>query len=216
MRYKYHIKMITVMIFIILTFSGCKTDKITIDNMENLLMSQLDWKADDYLASLEKKQEDIITMKNLQYGNFSSKDEDEVLVLFHVSAPHVGGLDRSIAAIYNRDTLKIKSQKSFCADHVNIYFFPSESVYGKDYILYIGNTIYQGIPSYTIGLYEIQDGEWVTRPITDKDLNSTLSYSVTNNTLLNVMEIDYDEYMKPLYQYKYTLYWDGIAGKFIE
>lgn len=134
-------------------------------------------------------------------------------MLFHIS-PHLGGRDHTIAAIYDRDTLNIKTQISLYADRVSVYILPY--VNGKDNILYVGNTVYQGVPAYSIELYHIQDNEWITSPISDYDLDSNYVYAVTDNALLHIIEITYDEYMNVSYKYKYTLYWDSHAGKFID
>lgn len=212
MKYKKFIEKIIILLFISIIFSGCKSDERLLEDLEYSLLSQLDWQADDYLSSLEEGEEDIITIKDIHYGNFSSMDEDELLVLFYVSSPHAGGSDRTIIAIYNKDTLNIKTQKTLAADSVSVYILPSRN--GKDYILYIGNTIYQGVPAYSIELFIIQDNEWSTLPVSDYSMDNDLAYTVADNRLLHIMEIHYDEYINPLYQYKYTLYWDDVLGKF--
>jgi hypothetical protein len=205
--------MLIMVICVFLNFSACKAEEENYEYIEDLLLSQLDWKSDDYLSSLEEGQEDIITIKNIHYGNFSSMDKDELLVLFHI-APHLGGRDHTIAAIYDRATLNIKTQKSLYSDRVSIYVLPY--INGRDNILYISNTVYQGVPSYRIELYQIQDNEWLTSPISDYDIDNNNVYAVTDNTLLHIIEINYDEYMSASYKYKYTLYWDSNAGKFID
>lgn len=209
---KYIIKLI--MVFILLTFSGCKPKENSFEDIEKLLLSQIDWKADDFLSSLEEKPEDLISIKEIYYGNFIDEDEEDLLVLFHVSHADIGGRDHYITAVYNKDTLGIKTQISILQDHVSIYILPYEN--GKDYILAVSNTVYQGVPAYSAELYQIQNNEWVLLPVSDYNPDGNYIYAVTDNSLLHIVEISYGEHMEISYSYMSTLYWDSYSGKFTD
>lgn len=211
----YTAKLLLMLIFSFLALSGCKPKEGNFKHTEELLLSQLDWKADDFLSSLDdEKQKNIISIKNIYYGDFIDDDKEDLLVLFHVSHDDIGGRDHYIAAIYGKDNLNIKSQISLPEDNVSIYILPYEN--GNDYILYVGNTVYQGVPAYTAQLYQIQDNEWVSIPISDYNQDVSYMYAVTDNSLLHIVEINFDEHMEISYSYMSTLYWDSYSGKFID
>lgn len=87
---------------------------------------------------------------------------------------------------------------------------------GKDYILCVGNTVYQGIPAYTAQLYQIQDNNWASIPISNYNQDDSYIYAVTDNSLLHIVEIKFDDHMEISYNYMSTLYWDSFSGKFVD
>jgi hypothetical protein len=199
-------------ILLIISWAGCITRRQKPDQLEEKLLSQIDWKADDYLASADEDQKDILSFKSLCYGSFTDSSSSELLALFHASSPHVGGLDRTIAAVYDKETMLIKTQETFAADQVSLYLFSDIS--GKDNILFIGETTNQGLSSYHIELVEVRENEWVSKPISDEQFEDNYTYAVANNELLHVFSLSYNEFKKPSFQYKYTLFWDENEGKF--
>ncbi|CRZ34737.1 hypothetical protein DFR55_10533 [Herbinix hemicellulosilytica] len=211
---KYFI-LFSIFIIILLSLYGCKKKSENIEPIEDLLLSQLDWKADDFLSFLDdEKQKNIISIKNIYYGDFTDDDEEDLLVLFHVSHDDIGGRDHYIAAVYNRKSLDIRTQQTILSENVSIYVLPYEN--GKDYILCVGNTVYQGIPAYTAQLYQIQDNNWASIPISNYNQDDSYIYAVTDNSLLHIVEIKFDDHMEISYNYMSTLYWDSFSGKFVD
>lgn len=207
----------------ILIFSGCNKQTSNI-HLENQLISQIDKNADDYLANWDPDNytdpigedwHDLISMKSLHYGNFTSSESLEILVLFHVDAQHVAGLDRTIALIVDADTLNHKTQRSFAADSVSIRLLPDSS--GKENILAIMSTTNQGMNTYTAELFEVPDNEWITKPVFDEVFKDTFSFSLASDGTLQVFNVQYKQFPKPIptYEYQYALFWNPEKAKFI-
>jgi hypothetical protein len=199
-------------LFILLLLTGCSKKEGKRCNIEEYLISQIDWQADDYLASLGEDEQNIISLKSLSYGSFTGDNTSEILCLFHIDAPHTGGMDRTIAAIYDEDSLKYITKKTFMADDVSLYLF--HDILGKTNILYIGETVYQGIASHQIDLIEIQNNDWVSKKISDIPLEDSDTFAVSSDKYLHVFQIEYNENMEMELHYKYTLTWDAANGRF--
>ncbi len=211
-NHKYFSMLVLTLVFMLILL-GCTTTKSEYSQLEEQLIIQINWDADDYLASVEDDSEDIISLRSIYYGSFSDENSSELMALFKVISPHIGGLDRTIAAIYDRDSLKIKSQKSFAADQVSVYLFSSASQ--KNNILFIGETTYQGVSNSQIELYEIVQEKWVSKSVSDVNFEDNYSYAVTDKKLLHVFNTIYDNNMKPTDNYMMTLFWSEQESKFV-
>jgi len=215
----------------LMLFSSCnaatKTNisKDTPSTIEEKLISQIDWTLDDYLDSIDSDQaakSDLLTLKSLTQGHFSSNTANELLALFHVDAVHGAGLDRTIAAIYDRASLKIKTQHSFGADKVSLYILPGNSQ--GDSLLFIGCTTNQGESAYNINWFEIQDEEWMSKQIDDlKNQDQSQNYCYTfasgaEDAYITVFTLNYPYFpdKTPALNYVYSLYWNRLSQTFIK
>lgn len=108
-------------------------------------------------------QEDLV-IDRIYHGHFSQKDMDEILVLCKIqNTPHVAGLDKTVAILLETDSLEQIAYKEFHADHVTIDCVRTST--GQSKILFIGTTIYQGILTQEIQLWDIRDSQWTEIPI---------------------------------------------------
>jgi len=195
-----------------LFFVACENEKVEDslfnyewDNIENHLISQINWNLDDYLAYLNPSTDrDIITLKEIKKGNYTNINSNELFITFHVDAVHSAGLDRTIAVIYNANSLELITQKTFVADTVYLHILPSESTH----ILFIGDVTYQGLSTYKANLFELYGNQWVEKTI-DESFESTenLYYSFTNGNILHVFTLNYDEKFHPTFIYEDELIW---------
>lgn len=108
-------------------------------------------------------QEDVV-IEQIYHSHFSSKDVEEIFVLCKIlNAPHVAGLDKTVALLLEDDSLEQIAYREFNADNVEIDYIPTSN--GKNKILYIGTTTYQGISTQEIQLLDVQNNEWIDTPI---------------------------------------------------
>ena len=145
------------------------------------LRMQIDPYKDEYLTDFLVNEYagdylDLMTADGYDFGRFTGTGRWETFVVFSVdTAFHSAGFDRKIAAVYDRETDEIITQKSFGRDKVDLYLlhcYPEpegdENLFDRQtntYILFIGMDIWQGNYSYEIGFYSIENGEWVLLPL---------------------------------------------------
>ena len=207
------------------TATKTSTTTDTLSDIEEKLKSQIDWTLDDYLVSMNSDQaaeSDLLTLKSLTPGHYSSHTSDELLALFQVDTVHVAGLDRTIAAIYDRTSMEIKTQHSFVADKVSLYVLLGSSQ--GDSFLFIGCTTNQGESTYDIDWLEIQGGEWVSKAIEDvqnQDQNQNYCYTFASgaeDAYITVFTLSYPDFpiKTPALDYKYSLYWDRSSQIFVK
>src|SRR5690554_3560537 len=135
--------LLIVVVFTLLT--SCSTMRpVEFEQISEELMIQIARDQDDYLSAMKDKNiSELLTFHSITYGSFTESDSSEMLVLFKVKdVPHVGGLDRTIAAIYDANTYLLKSQKTFVADYVSLQLLTDKNQ--RKNILYIGSVTYQG------------------------------------------------------------------------
>lgn len=176
--------------------------------LSDRLQAQIDRSQDDYLSSeSEKSLNELIRLDSISYGSFTDVGAHEILVLFKVTdIPHAGGLDRTIAVIYDADTYKLKNQKTFVADNVFIQLL--ENADQRNSILYIGTVTYQGYTTYYIELLQVERDGWLSKDISQERFADNYAFFFSNN-IIQVFELTYSNY-KPIYNNKYALYWDGL------
>lgn len=176
------------------------------------LQNQIDREQDDYLtAESDKHLDELIKLDSITYGSFTDLEASEILVLFKFKdIPHVGGLDRTIAAIYDADTYKIKNQKTFIADNVFIQLLENYNQCAS--ILYIGTVTYQGFTNYDIQLLQVNIDGWIPKDVSSEKFTNDYAFFYSD-TVLQVFELSYCNY-NPIYKYKYALYWDGSEALF--
>lgn len=203
--------LLIVVVFALLT--SCSTMRpVEFEKISEDLMVQIDRIQDDYLSAMnDKKISELLTFYSITHGSFTENDSSELLVLFKVKdVPHAGGLDRTIAAVYDADTYLLKSQKTFMADHVSIQLLTGENQ--RKYILYIGSVTYQGYTTYSIELFEIEKDGWHSKAVSSETFTENEAFAFTNDTL-QVFNLSYID-NAPVYDYKYTLYWDSVEATF--
>jgi hypothetical protein len=203
--------LLIVVVFALLT--SCSTMRpVEFEQISDELMQQIDRDQDDYLSAMKDKNiSELLTFHSITHGSFTESGSSELLVLFKVKdVPHAGGLDRTIAAVYDADTYLLKSQKTFMADHVSIQLLTGENQ--RKYILYIGSVTYQGYTTYSIELFEIEKDGWHSKAVSSETFTENEAFAFTNDTL-QVFNLSYID-NAPVYDYKYTLYWDSVEATF--
>ncbi len=203
--------LLIVMVLVLLT--GCSTKRpVEFEQISEELMMQIERDQDDYLSAMkDEEMSEFLTFHSITYGSFTENGSSELLVLFKVNdVPHVGGLDRTIAAIYDANTYLLKSQKTFVADYVSIQLLTNENQ--RTNILYIGSVTYQGYTSYSIELFEIEKDRWLSNAISSETFAENDAYAFTDDTL-QVFNLSFSDH-EPIYDHKYTLYWDSKEATF--
>lgn len=145
-----------------------------------------------------------IYVDSILYGNFSQLEETEMLAFCKFkNNVHVAGFDRTLAIVFASDTMEVIAYKNFGADEVALRPLPTEK---ESKILFLGRTTYQDITTQYIGLYDIQDNEWVEIPLDGVVLQEDeLCYITDDNRL--IVETQWDEQ---------TIYvWDEQTAQFI-
>jgi hypothetical protein len=81
------------------------------ENIETKLKAQINKAEDDYLSELSDEEVGtVLRMQSIHKGSFTETGDSEILAVFRVlSTPHAAGLNRTIAAVYDADTLIIKN-----------------------------------------------------------------------------------------------------------
>lgn len=203
--------LLIVVVFTLLT--SCSTMRpVEFEQISEELMIQIARDQDDYLSAMKDKNiSELLTFHSITYGSFTESDSSEMLVLFKVKdVPHVGGLDRTIAAIYDANTYLLKSQKTFVADYVSLQLLTDKNQ--RKNILYIGSVTYQGYTAYSMELFEIEGDRWLSKAISSEAFMENDAYAYTNE-ILQVFDLSYSDHT-PVYDYKYTLYWDSTEATF--
>lgn len=206
------LSIIIVSVFIVVLCCNCSKKEQAKFTLEDQLLSQIEKESDEYLSSLEDNLLDILTLKSISYGNFTNSNTSELLALIGVDSPHVGGLERTIVAIYNQNTKKLITQKTFIADHVSFYFF--DTVTNKTNLLCIMNSMNQGISSSQIQLFEIEENTWIEKEIPQLSTNDDSFYSVSGGVYLHIFERKLESLRQGGFQYLKTLTWDSNSGNF--
>lgn len=199
-------------ICIVFILSGCSTNQsetLTTEDIAKTLISQINPQLDEnYDVSQD------IELISIRYGSFTQKDANELLAEFrYVSSPHVAGLERTIAAIYSADTLKIISHKVFAADKVSINLLPTES--GRKYILYLGESTSQGLTTQVVRVLKINGGTW-SETFTDKVLpDDGCHYVFTSDSELLKVKLKAMQSMADYNEIIASLKWDMEKESFV-
>lgn len=123
------------------------------DIESRLFIEKLDKDSDETIRYVHQDSPGNITVDRIYDGYFTDSGSPELLVIFKLlKVPHAGGLDCSVAAVYDRETLDIISQKTFPYDECKFTILTDDKQ--KSYLLFIGSTSYQGNSQYTLGLWK--------------------------------------------------------------
>lgn len=151
-------------LFVLISTSACATSK----NSANVdMLSELsNWIIDKVIENYNEGDisEFDITIERIYFGSFSQDDAEEILVLCKIlNMPHVAGLDKTVAILLTSDSLEVVAYEEFSADKVVINYIQSSK--GKDKIVILETTTYQGISTQEVQLMDVQDCQWVEIPI---------------------------------------------------
>lgn len=132
------------------------TDIVTINGItvnRKKLIGNLDKITDETVNYVYNQSPDNITIGNVYEGRFSDAGKPELLVIFKLlGMPHAGGLDCSVVALYDKNTLELVSQKTFPYDDCRFTVHKDNKL--KGYLLLVGSTTYQGRSQYVLQLYK--------------------------------------------------------------
>ncbi len=184
---------------------------------DDVLISQIDLEADDFLSTFESPIDAYAAMSitNVLYDGFSSEFANEFLVDISVAgAPHVFGLDRRIIAIFDNTTHTITAQISVGLDYVETSTLPRE---GKSsLVLTNGFMVNQGYFTFSPNAYEIVDGKFAQVQLFDDGKYSEIPYSnyasFYDNGIMKIYEIEYFEFDEPSFILEEALLWDYQEG----
>ncbi|MDD2401599.1 MAG: M56 family metallopeptidase [Clostridia bacterium] len=190
-------------------------DKKPIDNQ--LLIDKLDKVSDETIKDYYELSPHNITVANTYEGNFTDSGNQELLVIFKLlNMPHAGGLDCSVVATYDKSTCNIISQKTFSADKCNFDILTDDN--NRSYLLFVGNTTYQGYSSYSLGLWKIEK-EWeMLYPDSSTNDKEEKKYELIEDGVVAVSRpikksrIGDTIQQEVKWQHAYNLVWSSMAG----
>lgn len=138
------------------TPQNTEADTVTINGITvncKKLINNLDKTTDETVNYVYSQSPDNIKIGNVYEGSFSDTGKPELLVIFKLfGMPHAGGLDCSVAALYDKNTLELISQKTFPYDDCS--FTVHRDNKQKGYLLFVGSTTYQGRSQYFLQLFK--------------------------------------------------------------
>lgn len=133
------------------TAAPADADTKAYDN--NMLVERLDKASDETISYVYGHSPDNIKVDRIYGGDFTGAGKNELLVIFKLlDLPHAGGLDCSVAAVYDRETLGLIAQKTFPADECRFDVVRDNK--GRGYLLYSGTTTYQGNSAHALQLFK--------------------------------------------------------------
>jgi hypothetical protein len=123
-----------------------------IDNQ--VLIEKLDKQSDESIKYVYELSPDNIVVGSIYKGDFTGSGKQELLVIFKLlNTPHAGGLDCSVAAVYDQSTFELISQKTFPSDECNFRILTDNK--NRGYLLFSGSSTYQGYTSYKLELWKM-------------------------------------------------------------
>lgn len=133
--------------------------------LNEILIDKLDKQTDEIIRFVYEQSHENIVVDKVYKGSFSGKGNKEILAVFKLlHMPHAGGLDASVAALFDEKSLDIISQKIFQFDECKFYILKDDD--DISYPLFFGSVTYQGYSNYTLGVWQVS-----------KDWTSLLPYS---------------------------------------
>lgn len=176
------------------------------------LIDRLD-KSDESAKYVYDKSPDNIKVGTIFEGSFSGAGKKELLVIFKfLEMPHAGGLDYSVAAIFDRNTLNRLSQKAFVTDEAQFALFTDRG--DKVYLLYSGTTTYQGSSSGSLEMLSLRDN-WENRLPQDSLINSNgrFRFELMQNGIVAVQEPVFTENVVSSWNKVFYLKWNSNTAE---
>lgn len=153
-------------------------------------------------------------------GSFTSASGREIL-LIAVSSPsqasHAQGMYRAKAAVFDmRGRAPVSSVMSFVADEGQFHVFSGRNL---DYILFVGNSTFQGLTGWTGGLWRA-GREWTRVWPEDLSFWRDTAVEVDEGAVRVLTKTSQaqpgQESSKYSYEWSYTLKWDAGAETFVK
>lgn len=189
-----------------------KNIKLTLKNGKvinsNDLIRNLDKTTDETIKYVYNQLPNNIKIECIYEGGFSNPTYSELLVIFKFSpGTHVAGLDFSVAAIYNRNTLDLVSQQSFTSDEC--HFDLVKDVNKVAYLIYSGTTTYQGHSTCTLQLLNLSKN-WEQLLPQEKSIygEDLYKFELVSNGLISVLEPEFLDNDVVEWKKKYYLKWN--------
>jgi hypothetical protein len=173
-----------------------------------LLIQNLDKVTDETIGYVYNNSPDNITVGNIYEGDFTGSGKPELLVIFKLlKMPHAGGLDCSVAAVYDRSTLGIITQKTFQYDECHFNILKDDEQ--KSYLLFTGSTTYQGYSQYTLGLWK-PGKTWTDlyQPVQPYDSNKMFDLRENGSIWVSRPVFEDPESHETTWLHEYNLVWN--------
>lgn len=183
----------------------------TIDSID--LIGKLDKTTDETIKYVYNDSPNNITVGDVFEGDFSNSGHRELLVIFKfLKVPHAGGLDFSVAAIYDRSTLNLISQKSFAHDECQ--FDVVNDAKGLAYLIFLGMTTYQGHSSCTLQLFALsKNWEQLLLQGNNEYSEDKYKFNLISNGVVSVLVPEFSDNTVSGWEKKYYLKWDKKESK---
>jgi|GEM_PF-6089610 len=176
------------------------------------LIEKLDRK-DETLKYVYDNSPNDIRVSEVHEGSFTGSKKPELLVIFKfLGLPHAAGLDYSVAAIFEKDTLRWVAQQGFMTDEAQFGLLQDSKK--NNYLLYSGTTTYQGHSTCTLQLLSLKDG-WKALLPADSGINSSggLKFNILENGMVGVLKPVFEENTVIGWDNRYYMKWnDKTAG----
>lgn len=182
----------------------------------NDLIESLDKDTDETIKYVYNNLPNNIKIRNIYEGQFSNIENSQLLVIFNCApGPHVGGLDFSVAALYDRKTLNLVSQKSFMSDECQFDVVKDDK--NGTYLIFSGTTTYQGHSACELQLFELSKN-WEQLLPQEGGIYAGGQYKVElmPNGVVSVLEPEFSNIDVIGWKEKCYLKWDEETSKLID
>ncbi|OPX44377.1 hypothetical protein CLHUN_16760 [Ruminiclostridium hungatei] len=177
------------------------------------LVEKLDRK-DETLKYVYDNLPNDIRISEVHEGSFTGSKKPELLVIFKLlGLPHAAGLDYSVAAVFEKDTLRWVTQQGFMTDEAQFGLLQDSKK--NNYLLYSGTTTYQGHSTCTLQLLSLKD-DWKELLPTDNGINSlgNLKFSILEKGIIGVLKPVFEENTVIGWDNKYYMKWNDKTAEF--
>lgn len=186
----------------------------TLPAWEHMLIERVDIDADPFLSTIEAPRERLYVFATYS-GSYTSRDVDELLVLFRVDGrilPHAAGHARTIVGIFDKTTLKLKGQTTLSFDCLNVYLYRDST--DKDSVLALGSSTYQGIESHYALLLNISETDIVPMEISELEWGENTCFAVLADGRVEILERELAADHAFEYRHLKFLKWNPDDGSF--
>ncbi len=153
-----------------------------------------------------------IRVRSVYEGSYTGGGKSELLVLFKfLDMPHAAGLDFSVAAIYDKQTLKLVAQRSFLTDEAQFELLWDEKE--RAYLLFSGTTTYQGYSTCNLQLLSLSDSWFEKLPQNEVYTNGSYKFDILENGLVAVKEPIFSENVISDWRSKHYLQWNNKTSE---
>lgn len=107
--------------------------------------------------ALKRGKADDIRLESVRIGNFTSDDESSLPAIFSFDSENAGGLECKAAAVFDKNTKKLRSYTAAAGSTINIYVLPVQN--GLERLLLLWTSIRQGAGSHGMAACQAQAGK---------------------------------------------------------